>query len=97
LKKNTKAGQIFKELSMSIAGSKHLALKGFYNGIKSKSRAKAAIKDVARKLAKLYYDYITRVEQGLNEYEKKYKAAMIKGLQKKAKNIAYQLIPISVH
>lgn len=101
LKKNTKAGQIFKELSMSIAGSKHLALKGFYNRIKSKSGAKAAIKAVARKLAKLYYDYMTRgfsyVEQGLIEYEKKFKTAMIKGLEKKAKNIGYQLIPMGVH
>ena len=92
----TKAGQIFKESALSIANSKHLALKGFYHRIKSKQGAKAANKATARKLAVLYYKFMTKgmeyVELGLKEYEKRYKDIMLKNLIKKANNIGYQLI-----
>jgi transposase len=93
---NTRAGQIFKESAMSIANSKYLALKGFYYRIKSKHGARVANKATARKLAVLYYRYMTKgmdyVEIGLAEYEKRYKEIVLKNLEKKAKSIGYQLI-----
>jgi transposase len=93
---NTRAGQIFKESAMSIANSKYLALKGFYYRIKSKHGARAANKATARKLAVLYYRYMTKgidyVEIGLEEYEKRYKEIVYKNLTKKANSLGYQLI-----
>ena len=95
-KVNSKAGQIFRESAMSIANSKYLALKGFYARIKSKHGAKSANKATARKLADLYYRFMTKgleyVETGLNEYEKRYKELVLKNLTKKAKIIGFQLI-----
>src|SRR5690606_3382245 len=45
----TRTGQIFRLCAMSIANSKNLALKGFYNRIKAKHGKKVAIKATARK------------------------------------------------
>ncbi len=93
---NTRAGQIFKESAMSIANSKYLALKGFYYRIKSKHGARAANKATARKLAVLYYRFMTKgmdyVEMGLSEYEKRYKEIVYKNLSKKANSLGYQII-----
>ncbi len=92
----TKAGQIFKECAMSIANSKHLALKGFYHRIKTKHGARAANKATARKLAVLYYRFMTKgmeyVEIGLTEYEKRYKDIMIRNLNRKAKMLGLQIV-----
>jgi hypothetical protein len=81
---------------MSIANSKYLALKGFYYRIKSKHGARAANKATARKLAVLYYRFMTKgmdyVELGLTEYEKRYKEIVYKNLSKKANSLGYQLI-----
>lgn len=100
-KKNTKAGQIFKDSAMSIAASKHLALKGFYNRIKSKHGAKSANKATARKLAVLFYDYMTKgfqyVETGLKEYENRFREIMFRNLKKKAISLGYQLVEVGVH
>lgn len=93
----TRAGQIFRMSVMSISNSKNLALKGFYNRIKSKHGKKTANKATARKLAVLYYNCMTKgfdyVEQGLIQYEKMFKEKMIKSLSKKAKVLGYSLIP----
>jgi transposase len=95
---NTKAGQIFKESAMSIANSKHLALKGFYYRIKSKHGAKTAMKATARKLAVLFYRYMTigidYVEVGLKEYEKRYQEQVFRSISKKASTLGYQLIRV---
>lgn len=97
-KVNSKAGQIFKESAMSIANSKYLALKGFYYRIKSQHGAKAAIKATARKIAVLYYKYMTLginyVEIGLSSYEKNYQEQIVKNLTRKATRFGYQLIRI---
>lgn len=94
---NTKAGQIFRECALSIANSKHLALKGFYYRIKSRQGAKAAIKATARKLAVLYYRFMTSgldyVEHGLINYEKQYKEKIVKSLHKKAHDFGLILVP----
>lgn len=100
-KVNSKAGQIFKESAMSIANSKYLSLKGFYYRIKSKHGARAAIKATARKLAVLYYRYMTvgidYVEIGLTEYEKQYKERALRALTRKAQSLGYQLVTNTCH
>lgn len=94
----SKAGQIFRESAMSISNSKYLALKGFYNRIKSRHGYKVAIKATARKIAVLFYRFITKgldyVEKGLAEYEKKYKEFMIRNIEKKAKSFGYALVKV---
>lgn len=92
----TRAGQIFKESAYSIANSKYIALRGFYNRIKSKHGFKVAIKATARKMAVLFYRFMVKgldfVEKGLKEYEEKYKEIMLKNLTKKAKELGYGLV-----
>jgi len=94
----TIAGQIFRESAYSIANSKYIALKGFYNRIKSKHGYKVAIKATARKIAILYYRFIVfgleYVEKGLKEYEEKYKQIMYKNISKKAKELGYGLVQV---
>ncbi len=94
-KAHSKAGQIFRNCANSISGSKHTALKGFYNRIKSRRGPMIAMKATARKLAVLYYNImvygVAYVEQGLEMYESKYKEQQIKRLQKQAKKLGLQL------
>lgn len=92
----TKAGQIFRESAMSIANSKHLALKGFYHRLKSRSGPRIAMKATARKLAVLYYRFMTKamdyVENGLKNYEDRFKLIMIKSIEKKAKDLGISIV-----
>jgi transposase len=92
------AGQIFRESAMSIANSKYLSLKGFYNRTKSKSGYKVAIKATARKLAILYYNLMRNgmdyIEKGLEKYEQMYREKMVKSLTKKAMNFGLKLVNI---
>lgn len=92
----TKAGQIFRESAMSIANSKHLALKGFYHRLKSRSGPRVAMKATARKLAVLYYRFMTKgmdyVENGLKNYEERFKLIMLKSIQKKAKDLGVSIL-----
>jgi len=95
----SKVGQIFRESAMSIANSKHLALRGFYNRIKSRHGYKKAIKATARKLAVLYYRFMTKgleyVERGMKEYEERYRILMFKNLKKKASKLGFELVEVA--
>lgn len=92
----TKAGQIFRECAMSISNSKYLALKGFYHRLKSRSGPRVAMKATARKLAVLYYRFMTKgmdyVENGLKNYEDRYKLIMLKSIKKKAKDLGVSIV-----
>jgi transposase len=94
----TVAGQIFRESALSIANSKYLSMKGFYNRLKSKHGHKVAIKATARKLAVQYYLFMTKgleyVEKGLAEYENLYRESTIRRLQKKASNFGMMLVTV---
>ncbi len=94
-KTHSKARQIFRNCANSISSSRHTALKGFYNRIKSRRGPMIAMKATARKLAVLYYNItvygVAYVEQGLERYELKYKEQQIKRLQKQAKKLGLQL------
>jgi hypothetical protein len=95
-KGNTKAGQIFRETALSVANSNYSALGGLYRRIKAKKGHRVAIKATARKIAVLYYNVMTKgidyVEQGLIQYQQKFKEQQIKRLQKQAKYLGLQLI-----
>lgn len=95
----TKAGQIFRESAFSIANSKYIALKGFYNRLKSKHGHRVAIKATARKIAVLYYRFIVKgleyVEKGLKEYEEKYRQIVYRNISRKAKELGFELVPVN--
>jgi transposase len=92
-----RTGQMFRDMVRSVGKSKYQALGGFYRRIKSRSGAYVANKATARKIAVLYYRLMKYgfeyVEQGLEEYEKKYKEKMMRSLTKKAKELGMELIP----
>lgn len=92
-----KAGRLFCVVSQSLAQSKYLALGGFYRRIRGKRGGQVANIAAARKLAVLFYNTLRfgweYVEQGLAEYEKKYKEQYLKRLRVAAKRLGMQLVP----
>lgn len=90
-------GQIFREAVMSLAGSKYLALGGFYRRVKGRRNAAVAAVATARKLAVLFYRAMTRglqyVERGLAEYEATYRAQSERRLRKMAASLGFNLQP----
>jgi hypothetical protein len=92
------AGQLFCVAARSLARSKHLALGGFYRRIRATRGGQVANIAAARKVAQLFYctlryglDY---VEQGLEQYNAKYKAQSIKRIQAAAKHFGLMLQPL---
>lgn len=92
-----KAGRLFCVVSQSLAKSKYLALGGFYRRLRGRKSGQLANIAAARKLAVLFYNTLrfgwAYVEQGLAEYEKKYKEQYVKRLRAAAKHLGMQLIP----
>ena len=97
IKKNSRAGQIFREAALSIAASKHSALSAFYKRMKAKKGFRHALKATARKIAVLYYRIMTKglafVEQGIQLYQQKLKDQQLRFLRKKAHSLGLQLVP----
>ena len=97
IKKNSRAGQIFREAALSIAASKHSALSAFYKRMKAKKGFLHALKATARKIAVLYYRIMTKglafVEHGILLYQQKLKEQQLRFLQKKAHSLVLQLVP----
>jgi hypothetical protein len=96
-RKKTVVGQIFREAVMSLAKSKHLALGAAYRRIKAHRGAAIAMTAIARKLAELYYRIMTKgldyVEQGLQNYEARYKEQTLRHLKKTAGKFGFSLTP----
>jgi transposase len=90
-----KAGRLFSVIARSLARSKYLSLGGFYRRIRGRSGGQVANVAAARKLAVLFYNTLRHgwkyVEQGLAEYENKYKAQSLKRLQSSARRLGMQL------
>jgi transposase len=97
IKKNSRAGQIFREAALSIAASKHSALSAFYKRMKAKKGFRHALKATARKIAVLYYRIMTKglafVEHGIQLYQQKLKDQQLRFLRKKAHSLGLQLVP----
>ena len=71
---NTRAGQLFKESVHTLLKSTKIALGNFGRRIRSKKGPAVAIKAMARKLAIMFYNVMTKgmqyVEQGIEKYER---------------------------
>ncbi len=93
-----RAAAAFRIAASSLARSKS-ALGAFYRRIKARAGAAKAVTATARKLAVIYYSMLkngtTYVEVGQAAYEKKYRQRRLKGMQKQALAMGYQLVPIS--
>lgn len=96
---NTRAGQIFRKAAQALLQSKHIALGAFARRIKARKGPMIAIKATARKLAVMFYNLMTKgldyVEQGVKQYEEKYRTQMTKFLNKKAAEFGYAMVPFN--
>lgn len=97
--KTTSAGQIFREAAQSLLISKYNALGAFGRRIRSRKGPFIAIKALARKLACMFYKVLTKgwqfVELGISEYKRKYEEVLLKNLNKQAKALKCQLVPVN--
>ena len=95
-RRQSRAGQIFRESAQSLGGSKHLALGGFYRRLRAKRGPAIAIVATARKLATLFYNVLrygmAYVEEGLHRYEQRYKQQMIRSVERRAKALGLQVV-----
>lgn len=96
---HTKAGQIFRNAAYALTKSNNTALGAFYNRTKARKGPLIAVKATARKIAILYYNVMTKgidyVEKGVADYQQKVKEQRLKYLQKQAKNLGYNLLPMT--
>lgn len=83
-------------IAAAAAGKTNTAIGSFMRRIKINKGVPKAITASARKIACLFYRLLKfgaeYVEQGLNNYEQAYKARLIYGLEKQAKNLGYTLL-----
>jgi transposase len=97
-RRKTRAGQIFREAVLGLAGSKNCALGEFYRRIRAKRGAPVAIVATARKLAELYWRVMVKgvayVEQGLADYAKKIREQAERSLRRRAAQMGFSLQPL---
>ena len=95
-KVNNRAATAFRMAAFAAGKSKNSALGAFYRRLKSRLGAPKAITATARKLACLFYNMLKHgeayVEKGLDYYDKVYQEKIIKGLNKKAEDLGYDLV-----
>jgi transposase len=95
----TRVGQLFRTAAQSLAASKNNALGGFYRRLKARKGPKVAMKALARKLAVMYYNVmkygVEYVEIGLEGYEEKQKEHRLRNLERLARQMNLQLVPIN--
>ena len=91
-----RAAECFRLAAFSLHRSQ-TALGGFLRRIKSKHGAPKAMTATARKIAVIFYSMLTKgteyVEMGLHYYEEKYKDRLLKGLQKRARELGMMIMP----
>ncbi|MGZ8899684.1 MAG: IS110 family RNA-guided transposase [Limisphaerales bacterium] len=94
-----RAGQLFCVAARSLARSKHLALGGFYRRIRATRGGQVANIAAARKVAELFYCTLryglNYVEQGLEQYNAKYKAQSIRRIQAAARRFGLTVQPLA--
>jgi len=93
-----RAAVFFRLAAFALFNDRTTALGGFLKRMKTKLGAPKAITATARKIAVIFYSMLTKgtdyVEAGLNYYDKQYKERVIKGLEKRASDFGYILIPL---
>jgi transposase len=91
----SRAACAFRMAAQSLHNSP-TALGAFYRRIRSRSGGKAAVTATAHKIAKIYYNMLKYgkdyVDQGQDYYNKRYQDRLLKGLQRKAAAMGYQLV-----
>lgn len=92
-----RAGQIFRVLAQTVGRAKDSALAAFYRRVRATRGGLVANKALARKLAELYYDAMTKgmmyVEVGMKRAEERYREQSIKRLEKMSRKLGYNLVP----
>jgi transposase len=95
---SNRAAAAFRIAASTLLRSK-TALGAFYRRIRTRVGAPEAVTATARKIAVLYYSLLKNgtsyVETGQAAYEQKYQQRRLKGMQKQALAMGYQLVPIS--
>jgi transposase len=98
-KKKNHAGQIFKMAAYAIQRSKNW-LAAFYHRIKAKAGPAKAITATARKIAVIFYHMLKDKTEfkpmGLDVYQQTIKEQQLKKLEKQAKRLGLQLVPVQV-
>lgn len=98
IKMGSKAGQIFREAAQSLINSKHVAIGAFIRRLRGRKDAAVAIKAGAAKIAKTFYNLLTKgkdyVEEGVKKYEELLLLREKKNLQKLALKHNMQLVEI---
>jgi len=99
IKSGSKAGQIFRDVAHGLLNSKHIAIGAFMRRIRGRKDSKIAVKAGAAKLAKAFYNLLTKgaayVEQGVKKYEQQLQEREKTFLYKLAQKHNLQLINIS--
>ncbi len=92
-----RASHALRLAAQSLHGSPS-ALGAFYRRMKSRHGAPKAITATAHKLAKLVYRMLKFgkdfVEKGQSYYETRYKEQIVKNLEKRVKQMGYELVPL---
>lgn len=93
-----RAAEVFRMAALSLSRGQ-TSLGAFFRRIKTKHGAPKAITATARKIAVVFYSMIKEgeeyVEAGVQQYEEKYKARLVNGMQKRASDLGYMLVPIN--
>lgn len=93
-----RAAQAFRIAASTLVRSQ-TSLGAYHRRMRSKTGGRQAITATAHKIARIYYTMLTKgaayVEAGLNAYEEMYKERRINALNKQAKSLGFQLLPIA--
>jgi transposase len=96
-----RAGRIFCVMARSLVRSKDIALGGFYRRMAARRGGLIATMALARKLATLFWRVMVKgmdfVERGLADYEARVLHTKQRSLQRLAKQLGQQLVPLPSH
>jgi hypothetical protein len=97
--KRNRCGRLLCQMARSLARSKDIALGGFYRRLSARRSGLVAIIALARKLAILYWRVMVHglayVEEGIARYEAKVLETKQRALQRLARQLGRELVPLS--
>jgi transposase len=96
-KSSNRAAQAFRMAAQSVARSDS-ALGAFYRRLRAKHGGPKAITATAHKIARIFYHMLKYKQEyhdpGADFYEQKYRDRVVKNLQRKAKALGLELVPL---
>jgi transposase len=97
-RKGARAGQIFRVIAQSVGQGTKAGLGDFYRRIRAAKGGLIACKALARKLAVLYYNVMTKgvkfVEEGLKKAQESYQRQMMGRLERMARRLNMTVSPL---